>query len=60
MTKKDFEAIAALLRKARLQYDGDRADDVTEYIAKGVADVCAARNGRFDRVRFLRACRFEE
>ncbi len=60
MLKRDFVAIAELLRQARLQFDGDDlADfvDVLEYVSRGIANVYADRNDRFDRDRLLRACR---
>ncbi len=63
MSKKDAVAIAELLRQARLQYSGDEAAEVIEYVSRGIANICADRNDRFDRDRFLRACRlpdFEE
>lgn len=57
MTKKDFEAIAEVMRDARRQLDCDPGCvDAMDYISRGLADVCAENNGRFDRARFLRAC----
>ena len=60
MTKKDYIAIAKVLAAHRMRRptddsDGriaDRLDDVTE----AFADMLAADNPRFDRVRFLAAC----
>lgn len=56
MTKKDFEAIAEVIREVRHGENCSSYSDVSEAIARGLADVCAENNGRFDRARFLRAC----
>jgi len=66
MTKRDFVAIAEVIRQAHLQYGGDSfvdADDILEYVSRALANHCADHNDKFDRDRFLRACRiadFEE
>ena len=66
MTKKDFQAIARALHSIRPA--GKDADGIHEYKAEFarvdywrptvgmVADVLAASNPRFDRVRFIEAC----
>ena len=50
MTKKDYVAIAAILREAP-QY-GDPVD----YIIAELCDVLKADNPRFERERFIAAC----
>jgi hypothetical protein len=45
MTRKHFESLAAALKSSEASTDSIVA----------VANVCAAANPRFDRVRFLRA-----
>jgi hypothetical protein len=56
MAKKDFEAIAAVIRDVRENVDCSSYSDVSGAIAKRISDVCAENNERFDRRRFLRAC----
>lgn len=59
MTKRDFEAIAAAVFRAFGQsqpVDGHRCEYPLHATAGALADVCAASNPRFDRVRFLKAC----
>lgn len=58
MTRKDFEQLAAGLRRARLAFN----TEPTVWVAIGhtvecVADVLEADNPRFDRARFEKACR---
>lgn len=50
MTKKDFEAIARILKSK------DGRIDAVEMIAEDLADLFAADNPRFDRDRFIEAC----
>jgi hypothetical protein len=61
MTKKDYVAIAAILREM------SRAPSlagvgrvhlliVQDVLAKAIANYCAECNDQFDRDRFLRAC----
>lgn len=52
MTKKHFEAIAAVLKDAKDATNGQ------SYIAGRLADYFASQNPRFDKARFLRACGF--
>lgn len=61
MTRKDYIAIAAALKSARVHNYMDNAnkalynngiDNAVSY----VADALARDNGRFDRARFLTAC----
>jgi hypothetical protein len=53
MTKKDFEAIAAILRTIPQQ-------DVRDDVARGFATYFETRNPRFLRSRFLSACNSTE
>jgi hypothetical protein len=56
MTKKDYIAIAEVIRNARFSDDdGDYPSD-RRSLAGAIADVMAADNPRFDRDRFLTAC----
>lgn len=50
MSRKDYEAIARVIR----ENEGDIPTLVS--VAKGVADIFAADNARFDRQRFYAAC----
>ena len=57
MTKKHFEAIAAVLAEY------NRVKCYNPHISNlenDFADMCEAQNPRFDRDRFLRACRGEK
>ncbi len=54
MTKKHFVAIAAAIKE--LWENSDNVDAVDE-VARAIADVCADSNPRFNRARFLSACR---
>ena len=45
MTRKDFEAIARALKNTGASYA----------TCDAIANVCAASNGYFDRLRFMRA-----
>jgi hypothetical protein len=56
MTKKDFEAIAAILAA---QSGYDCCSYQIEDIARAVADYCAENYPRFDDNRFLHACGLE-
>lgn len=61
MTKKHFEAIAALLANANLAVvdengNAQAADIVMADLCHAMADLFAAENPRFNRVLFLRAC----
>lgn len=61
MTKKHFEAIAALLANANLAVVDEHgnpqaADIVMADLCYAMADTFAAENPRFDRHRFLTAC----
>jgi len=51
MTKKDFVALAQLVQDYAATTDGS-----TRALAIFLADFCAARNPRFNRTKFLRAC----
>lgn len=52
MSRTDFNALAAALSSCKnlLSRSAHRI------VCEAVADHCAARNPRFDRVRFLAAC----
>lgn len=56
MTKKDYIAIAAVIKVANNQ--GDTA--TCKFIARNIADVFQSDNSKFDRARFLRACGIED
>jgi hypothetical protein len=53
MSRKDYEAIAAIIKGARLYTS---ADDPVALIATALAAAFAQDNPRFDRARFLAAC----
>lgn len=52
MTRKDYEALAALVADVKSQ-----ARSIGyEALAYRLADILAADNSRFDKVKFLQAC----
>ena len=61
LTRKDFEAVAAVLRRQMAPTEGTfavrtkRRETITA-VAHGLADVFAADNPRFERRKFLTAC----
>lgn len=67
MTRKHFVAIAEAIQAERVEaspYGGsidvptaDRVNEALDTVARRLADVFAADNPRFDRERFLAACR---
>jgi hypothetical protein len=60
MTKKDFEAIAAALKREKPGANWDANKHVQWNLdVRAFANVCAASNPRFDRTRFYRACGME-
>jgi hypothetical protein len=70
MTKKHFEAIAALVKDQGVRIDicqeGNDLDQdeaaaawrCLEGVANGLANMCANDNPNFDKQRFLTACGF--
>lgn len=56
MTKKDYAAIAAIIRAAHEKEAGWRPSTSLLNIARDLADHCANDNERFDRARFMLAC----
>lgn len=55
MSRKDYVAIAAVIRLYVGLADANTLDALRG-AARGIADVFAADNPRFDRDRFLAAC----
>lgn len=57
MTRKDFEALAAIIAAA-MKEAPSMADPQTAlaFVANRTADHCQTRNQHFDRARFLAAC----
>lgn len=57
MTRKHFEALAAVLRDARSYVDRVQpsAEQTVDYIARSLALACEGTNPHFDRGRFLTA-----
>ena len=49
MTRRDFELIAAAVRKAS-------ENGLTDHVATALARALAGTNPRFDRARFIAAC----
>ena len=56
MTKKDFVMIASVLRDVRTEAIGTFGLVAADMMIERVATEFEARNDRFDRARFLRAC----
>lgn len=58
MTRKDYIAIAAILKEAMQERGGntEEAKTTVDYIAGRIAAVCAADNANFDPKRFFTAC----
>lgn len=54
-SKKDFEAIARILKRAANTARGSQGD-VVEDISEALADYFRTGNPAFDRERFLQAC----
>ena len=54
MSRRHFEAIAAVLRNATAYNAGDPC--TRDLIARELADFLVGENPRFDRGHFLRAC----
>lgn len=64
MTRKHFEAIAAIIKATRIPGESSPGFDngyetATENIASSLASYFASQNERFDRERFLKACGFD-
>lgn len=57
MTRKHFEAVAAKLRQERHASANDSERLGVIRASQAIADVFAEANPRFDRARFLDACR---
>lgn len=57
MTEKDFDAIAAVVEGLWAIADNVCECGMIVGIAHDLADVFAESNERFDRARFLKACR---
>ncbi len=62
MTRKDYEMIAAAIRRQMTELDpGTNSDAVAlvalDNLAADLAGELTATNPRFDQARFLRACR---
>jgi len=58
MTKKDFEGIAALLKKTEPGIDKPSAAfEIWNSLRHELADFCAKQNPAFNRHRFMEACR---
>lgn len=70
MSKRHFEAIARIIRTQveAIEQSGDPKSSQysrtvasgIEFVARGLADAFASENPRFDRARFLQACRIAD
>lgn len=60
MTKKDFKAIAEIIRQTRefnqVFANASIKESVTEQIRGRLSDYCASQNSAFDRESFVAAC----
>ncbi len=57
MAKKLFNAVANILANRRLLETWGKGRDAVDAVASDMADMFADENPRFDRERFLAACR---
>jgi len=61
MTKKDYQEVAAVLRRQVEDYDNDpQTEGAIELIAWGLVDLFQADNPRFDPDKFMRAAGLEQ
>lgn len=61
MTKKDFEAFAAIINQEVLSNcEGTSGQATAHSFANKMADYCAEMNPRFNRSLFLKACGLED
>ena len=56
MSRKDYVAVAAIIRAEILCYIGTQAEVAAVTIGKRMADYFQSDNPRFDRKKFLAAC----
>jgi len=58
MSKKDYEAVAKVIRDERGNWEGEgQVGLALSYVASALASTFAASNPRFDRAKFLDAAR---
>lgn len=58
MTRKDYILIASTIAEVRAKYArGHAANEFLDTVAIELADKLARDNPRFDRTRFLKACK---
>ena len=55
MTRRDFQLIAATLKRVRDTYDSYPRVFAVDAVSHSLADVLAGTNPKFDRARFLSA-----
>ena len=55
-SKKDYEAVALILKEAKLKYKGCTAAQLHGYLAEDFATYFADDNVDFDRGKFYKAC----
>lgn len=63
MTRKDYEAVAGAIRQENEEYMREAASReraALRSFAMRFALIAQSDNPRFDRVRFMRACGFED
>jgi hypothetical protein len=72
MTRKDYNALAEMVRTTRTHYQGAKpkakvskdikelvkgaCTDAVDHMAREIANICEADNPHFDRDRFMIAC----
>lgn len=57
MTRKDFQAIASIIRHYKLESPTDSGYTI-EFLVKDLSDYFQQANSSFDKDRFMRACGF--
>ena len=60
MSRKHYIAIASAIAREYLESRNIDERKTLKFVARNLADVCAADNSRFDRERFYLACGIEK
>jgi hypothetical protein len=58
MIKKDFQAVADIIKTAKEKQEKEQLENTPLYIAEHIADYFKEQNNLFDYSRFFKACGF--